>query len=578
MESQTLTPSGSGPRACRACAAGKAKCVFPPATSHDDTKCTRCTRLLKQCILQTPAVRKRQPRTSTRVAQLEEKLEGLESLLKNTQSPIDGNAAEPVFTSFQPSTQTIPYANSDLFPTRFSTAGSRESVACGDPVHADALLLLYRTNMSPQFPFVIIPDHMSAIRLAQDKPFLYKTVLMVASYHDKSVQTLMANEIFEYLSAHMIIRNEKTLDLLQGLLVLIAWYHTHIHVARRITLMLQLAAALEIDLGLSPKAAVRIAENRAALNLRTFLEDIPIITEPTSEERRTYLGLVFLNSVISTFVTDTSDPGYSAQYTDDCVMVLQKSLEFPSDQILLHLVELQRIAQEINQILPRYIAKLSSNPPIPASSSLRALQMKLETFRNHLPLQIQQNPFILMHYHSLLAYLTELALSIPFPSRQATLQACLTATHSFFTIMFSVPLTDYYKLTYFSWMQVRNIIVVLCKLSSFESPDWDPSHVRGVLDLSLILDNMISQFEKIQVWRIKQGQGTSDVFLERFIPRLKQYREAFQRKSQSLLGDPNALSQLSIEPMSHIPMDDLQFGQLDEAFWGELVFDWNNPP
>jgi hypothetical protein len=42
-------------------------------------------------------------------------------------------------------------------------------------------------------------------------------------------------------------------------------------------------------------------------------------------------------------------------------------------------------------------------------------------------------------------------------------------------------------------------MVVLFELSNFESPDWDPSHVRGVLDLSLIIDNMVSQFEKIQL-------------------------------------------------------------------------------
>lgn len=87
----------------------------------------------------------------------------------------------------------------------------------------DALLYVYRNNMGPQFPFVVIPDDVSAVELAQKKPFLYRTVIMAASYHDRTGQSRMTKDIFQYLSKHMIIRNEKSMDLLQGLLVLMAW-------------------------------------------------------------------------------------------------------------------------------------------------------------------------------------------------------------------------------------------------------------------------------------------------------------------------------------------------------------------
>lgn len=91
-------------------------------------------------------------------------------------------------------------------------------------VFPDALLYIYRTNMVSQFPFVVVPYTLSATELAQARPFLYKTVLMAASYHDKAGQTRMTKEIFQYLSEHMIMGNEKSLDLLQGLLVLMAWW------------------------------------------------------------------------------------------------------------------------------------------------------------------------------------------------------------------------------------------------------------------------------------------------------------------------------------------------------------------
>jgi len=78
--------------------------------------------------------------------------------------------------------------------------------------------------MSDQFPFVIIPAGTTADKLRQEKPFLYMTILMVASYEDNKIQIMMAKEIWEYLCMHMIIQAEKSLDLLQGLLILIAWF------------------------------------------------------------------------------------------------------------------------------------------------------------------------------------------------------------------------------------------------------------------------------------------------------------------------------------------------------------------
>lgn len=93
-----------------------------------------------------------------------------------------------------------------------------------ESVFPDALLYIYRKNMAPQFPFVIVPDKVSAAELAQTKPFLYKALIMAASYHDNTGQCRMAKEIFQYLSTNMILENERSFDLLQGLLVLMAWY------------------------------------------------------------------------------------------------------------------------------------------------------------------------------------------------------------------------------------------------------------------------------------------------------------------------------------------------------------------
>lgn len=88
----------------------------------------------------------------------------------------------------------------------------------------DSYLDIFRTHMAGYFPFVVIDKGISAQDLKRDKPFLFKTVIMAASYKDVSQQTTLGKEIIEYLSRRLLIEGEKNLDLLQGLLVYMSWY------------------------------------------------------------------------------------------------------------------------------------------------------------------------------------------------------------------------------------------------------------------------------------------------------------------------------------------------------------------
>ena len=123
---------------------------------------------------------------------------------------------------------------------------------------------------------------------------------------------------------------------------------------------------------------------------------------------------------------------------------------------------------------------------------------------------------------------------------------------------------------------------MLAKLSSFESDDWDPTNVRSVVDLSLILDGIIGRFEEMEAMLKQKGDARHDtgVFM-RVIPRFRQYKESFERKSVALMdGHPQAAGQTA-EQASQFNAGDVpeaMFYQLDEAFWEEIIGDWNAVP
>lgn len=88
----------------------------------------------------------------------------------------------------------------------------------------DELLSFFQSQLTQYFPFVVIPSNTTAEDLRQQKPFLFDTIMLVAAKQRVSSQREAGDRLLAYLSDHLLLRGEKSLDLLQGLLVYLAWY------------------------------------------------------------------------------------------------------------------------------------------------------------------------------------------------------------------------------------------------------------------------------------------------------------------------------------------------------------------
>lgn len=85
------------------------------------------------------------------------------------------------------------------------------------------LLLEFRTSMARQFPFVVIPSNATPEGLRTERPMLWKAILTAASCFKPSRQEAIGQELIEELSKRLLLNGEKNLDLLQALLIHIAW-------------------------------------------------------------------------------------------------------------------------------------------------------------------------------------------------------------------------------------------------------------------------------------------------------------------------------------------------------------------
>jgi hypothetical protein len=262
-----------------------------------------------------------------RTAQLERKLDDLVSLLaaKELQStPIDSTQRPAEAASGNNAGPLTPLGT-------FSSNTSVASDLNASVSEAAELLAHFKTHFVRDFPFIVIPVNESASELRQKRPYLYEAILMVATYHEPTRQGAMANEVLQNLTARIVLNGESSLDLLQALLVFVAWlvllespwiliatihifhiasgrksgvltifvsYRQHLYTTsiKRITGILHMAMGLVYDLGLRyPKPIENQDIIIYDINRSAEMPLNGVIRTP--DEMRAYLGCFMLASM-----------------------------------------------------------------------------------------------------------------------------------------------------------------------------------------------------------------------------------------------------------------------------------------
>ena len=132
----------------------------------------------------------------------------------------------------EPSTATPQSISSDRETTDLTFAPAAENVSVTsqevpqlkpDGQEAEILLLEFKTNMTEQFPFVVIDSDSTSQSLHNERPLLWKAIMGAASHGNSDRQMALGANLLEDLTTRLLLKAEKSLDLLQALLVFIAW-------------------------------------------------------------------------------------------------------------------------------------------------------------------------------------------------------------------------------------------------------------------------------------------------------------------------------------------------------------------
>lgn len=124
--------------------------------------------------------------------------------------------------------------NESAWPTSDALkASSARAAPTGVPVssapwpvgrEADEMLERYHRLAAHLSPFVVVPRDLTSNELRVQRPFLWKGVMMACTYLQGTRQRLVGEQFLEEISRAAFGTGETSLDVLQGLLLLVSWY------------------------------------------------------------------------------------------------------------------------------------------------------------------------------------------------------------------------------------------------------------------------------------------------------------------------------------------------------------------
>ncbi|KAL6876777.1 hypothetical protein J3F83DRAFT_759214 [Trichoderma novae-zelandiae] len=489
-------PTARWGAACAPCATAKAKCIR--SNDAQGAKCDRCERLLKECTNQIHRPRKKRQAKPSRTAQIEERLNGLVSLFQasrdisgsqpdpssqsdaNEEPETEGSSGRPSPFSSPPS--AIPsisnQANTWAIDPSYNSFTPKSCICHPDTMEAppppesdEVLLDFYRTNLQPVHPFVIIPSNVSAAVLAARRPFLMAAVRMVSSF--RSIRSMRAQmyHLMKHIADHMLIRSEKSLDLLLGIIVMLGYQQYHCCLHGQLNNLITLAGSLIGDMGLSKPPD---------LHERTRLMVVrpPELHGRSNEERRAFAGAWYWASVISMNFQRVEPMRYNG-YLQECIRHLEERPEFDSDISLVYLVRIQRLTERIAELNSRDRAseEISPVPSAPVSAYILAFQNELNQIRDSMPKHLQEDSQLRLYeppvvdknlIRSLSKSLSSVSMATDSPlDKIYQSSAALTA---WFNSWLSLPMSTYYFQTTAVGSHLAYALVMLARWARLATP------------------------------------------------------------------------------------------------------------
>ncbi|KAH6605343.1 hypothetical protein Trco_007050 [Trichoderma cornu-damae] len=504
-------------RACANCARLKMKCRWP-ASAAGQTQETSCIRFPAMCR------RLCSGRGEANQPQLEKKIDGLVSMLALSQrirasrtatslsTPESHDAGVKIRLQKPPQAEApqrqpggdaheppqmplaIPPKPSTTFQLIPGFSFSLEEVI--------SYFDRYRRELMPNYPFVVIPEDLDPRALYATSQCLFWTIMAAVAPQSPDTQKGVENWFRQYIADRVVVNQEKSLEILQAILLRLTWAEFHFCMKTEATNFVHLATALALDLKLDRSPEATRLQPRSLL-AEAFGKSAPRPKPPSADEKRAVLGLYH------------------------CCESLAES-PLGSDLFLVALVKMQRIADRADSMLPPgfdAVGSVSGTYLLPMDMAINNVRRELCDFMSMQPDSVREKrksfaDVFKAYYQVALMRFAEPAIPMqpltlvgmgalqPEPlQRFNTIWECLLAAVDFFDTLFSIHPHELLGLPTSVMGLLAFAIVTSSRLLLLgPSIDWQPAMARRKLDFADVMKRLSDRFEDADAWAKEAGR------------------------------------------------------------------------
>ncbi|KAL1964140.1 hypothetical protein VTN77DRAFT_7228 [Rasamsonia byssochlamydoides] len=306
----------------------------------------------------------------------------------------------------------------------------------------------YLSEMVPHMPAVVFAPGTTAAQIRKERPTLFLSILSVGAGHvHHDIQRTLTEEVMRIYADRIICSGEKTLELVQALLVSTIWYSPPERSEElKFFELTHLAALIAIDMGLGSKARASEAKRITVGRWRDSCRKHPAVPHPASIEDlvgvlcdlwKVCLLAAFESRLYLTPMSAAMGLRYPplirwGPFMAECLEQLESSTEsYPSDKLLCQFVRNQRLIEEIGQLLAvddPFSVVMVSDPKV--QYALRAFEHELERWSSQIPDETRTETLELSRHVANL-YMHEFA-TCSYPDQDAT-ASIQTATNASLT-------------------------------------------------------------------------------------------------------------------------------------------------
>ncbi|KAM5364464.1 hypothetical protein ACJZ2D_011524 [Fusarium nematophilum] len=525
---------------CQTCFIAKIRCD----KTQDSEFCDRCLRLGKTCVYG-PARRRRTIRRNRSGARSEARSRsgtGSQSPLGALSSTLTPDKQGGILDPFQQGVLSLETGRT--------------------------LLVAFRTKMTPYFPFVVFPKDLSLEELNRDRPYVCLAALAATCHKDTTTQKELFDLFNQAVGARVSKGNFSDLDLLQGLLIHLAWAHYQPR-PKRYTQHLHLATSIVSDLRMDRPRRPKLWSVDGGKDAN----------EPDwgPDEMRALAGAYYLSSSSSVVLQKSRHFSY-VPYISRCCEHLGHLNQYPTDKYLAYIIHLQTLIEKVEDMASK---ASTTNDAAQFFAESEQIAQQCTEIKTTLPFPLSESPPLLLQLHMLELLLSQASpRGSPFgldrfQNNQNTLKdeavhidwlsGSISASRSLISIALVLPPGEEAAMSNIGWITIYcglSLAARLDLMAARGSTSGSAQFLRRFLDMPHTLRQMILRLEAAA------GPAPDDAAADRhpfdgLAQRVRRLEEWYLVHADRKADDSAALGRIQVndDPPMAVRADNLPVGE-----------------